>query len=82
MSRGAKRNMYELQMTVKLSRYPEGCFHFAIDLAGTMLMKLKIHTFNDVKNTNSPDDREVTIHFLTMLRGYWSLLIRWPGSEI
>lgn len=45
--------MYELQMTVKLSRYPEGCFHVAIDLAGTMLMKLKIHTFNDVKNTNS-----------------------------
>lgn len=49
MSRGAKRNMYELQMTVKLSRYPEGFFHYAIDLAGTMLMKLKIHTFNDVK---------------------------------
>lgn len=49
MSRGAKRNMYELQVTVKLSRYPEGCFHIAIDLARTMLMKLKIYKINDVK---------------------------------
>lgn len=38
--------MYELQVTVKLSRYPEGYFHIAIDLARTMLMKLKIFTSN------------------------------------
>lgn len=41
--------MYELQVTVKLSRYPEGYFHIAIDLARTMLMKLKIYKLNDVK---------------------------------
>lgn len=76
MSQGAKRNMYELQMTVKLSRYPEGCFHVAIDLAGTMLMKLKIYKFNDVKTQplilTLLDDthREDNIHFLKVLHGY------------